>query len=103
MSDKPNIVFILLDQMRGDCLSILGHPVVDTPNIDDLGHHGVVFEAAYSSCPSCIAARASIWTGLTPSSHGRLGYRDRVPWRYGHMAPQLLSDAGGANQRSGLC
>ncbi len=94
MSDKPNILFILLDQMRGDCLSVLGHPVVDTPNIDDLAHHGVVFEAAYSSCPSCIAARASIWTGLTPSSHGRLGYRDRVPWRYENMATHLLGEAG---------
>jgi len=92
--ERPNIVFILLDQMRWDCLSIVGHPVVETPNVDQLGHNGVVFTAAYSSCPSCIAARASIMTGLTPSSHGRLGYRDQVPWRYEHMLPQVLGDAG---------
>ena len=89
-----NIVFILTDQMRWDCLSITGHPVVETPNLDEIGRNGVVFTAAYSSCPSCIAARASIWTGLTPSSHGRLGYQDRVPWRYERMLPQLLGEAG---------
>jgi len=92
--ERPNIVFILTDQMRSDCLSITGHPVVETPNLDDLGRGGVVFRAAYASCPSCIAARASIWTGLSPSSHGRLGYRDQVPWTYEAMVPQLLAEAG---------
>ncbi len=97
--EKPNILFILLDQMRWDCLSILGHPVgktpnVETPNVDAVARSGVVFSAAYSSCPSCIAARASIMTGLTPSSHGRLGYRDCVPWRYANMLPEVLTAAG---------
>ena len=91
---SPNIVLILLDQMRWDCLSILGHPVVETPNVDQMGHNGVVFTAAYSSCPSCIAARASLLTGLAPTSHGRLGYEDKVPWRYENMLPQVLGDAG---------
>jgi arylsulfatase A-like enzyme len=91
---RPNIIFILLDQMRWDCLSVAGHPVVETPNIDQLAHNGVRFTAAYSSCPSCIAARASIMTGLSPSSTGRLGYRDAVPWRYDDMLPQVLADAG---------
>lgn len=94
MKEGPNIVFILTDQMRGDCLSILGHPTLHTPNLDELGHRGVVFTAAYSTCPSCIAARASIMTGLCPSAHGRLGYRDRVPWRYPTMLPRQLRDAG---------
>jgi arylsulfatase A-like enzyme len=93
-ADRPNIVFILLDQMRRDCLSLLGHPVVETPNVDQIGRRGVVFTAAYSSCPSCIAARASMMTGLAPASHGRLGYRDCVPWTYDHMLPAVLGDAG---------
>lgn len=92
--DRPNIVLIITDQMRGDCLSILGHPVVKTPNLDELGYRGAVFTRAYSTCPSCIAARASLMTGLSPSAHGRLGYQDRVPWRYERMLPQALSDAG---------
>ena len=94
MSDRPNILFILMDQMRGDCLSVLGHTGVDTPNMDQIAHQGVLFESAYSSCPSCVAARASIFTGLSPSNHGRLGYADRVAWNYDHMAPQVLGDAG---------
>ena len=94
MPERPNIVFILLDQMRSDCLSAAGHPVVETPNVDELASRGTLFTSAYSTCPSCIAARASIWTGLTPSSHGRLGYRDRVPWRYENMLPELLSRTG---------
>jgi arylsulfatase len=89
-----NIVFILLDQMRWDCMGIAGHPVVETPNMDRLGRRGTVFTSAYSTCPSCIAARASMMTGLTPSTHGRLGYQDGVPWRYDGMLAELLSRAG---------
>jgi len=92
--ERPNIIFILTDQMRGDCLSVTGHPVVRTPNIDSLAQRGMAFTSAYSPCPSCIAARASIWTGLSPSSHGRLGYQDQVVWRYDNMLAQVLSDCG---------
>lgn len=94
MLQRPNILFILTDQMRGDCISLLDHPVVETPYLDALGRSGVVFTKAYSSCPSCIASCASIFTGLSPSSHGRLGYQDQVPWRYSQILPKLLSDAG---------
>ncbi|MFW5799078.1 MAG: sulfatase-like hydrolase/transferase, partial [Planctomycetota bacterium] len=89
-----NIIFILTDQWRGDCLSVTGHPDVDTPNLDELARQGTVFTSAYSSCPSCIAARTSIFTGLAPAGHGRLGYRDRVPWRYDNMLARVLRDAG---------
>lgn len=91
---KPNIVFILTDQMRGDCLGVLGHPVVKTPNLDRIAREGTVFTAAYSSCPSCIAARASIFTGQRPTTHGRLGYRDKVPWRYQNTLAEVLARSG---------
>lgn len=91
---RPNIVLILTDQMRGDCLSVSGHPVVETPALDILARRGIYFTASYSSCPSCIAARASIFTGLRPTTHGRLGYRDQVPWRYETTLPGELSAAG---------
>ena len=94
MVDRTNILFIITDQWRGDCLSVTGHPVVETPNLDMAARRGVVFTSAYSSCPSCIAARASLFTGLSPSSHGRLGYKDKMPWLYDHMLPQVLGDAG---------
>lgn len=91
---KANIVFIITDQWRGDCLSIAGHPVVETPNLDMLAASGTLFSASYSSCPSCIAARASIFTGLRPRTHGRVGYKDRVEWCYEDMLPEVLSRGG---------
>ena len=91
---RPNIVFFLADQMRSDCLGILGHPVVQTPHLDDMARNGVLFSSAYSACPSCIASRASMFTGLSPSSHGRLGYQDQVRWHYEDMLPEVLAAAG---------
>jgi arylsulfatase A-like enzyme len=91
---QPNIVFILTDQWRGDCLGILGTPAVETPRLDTLARKGTLFTASYSACPSCVAARASMFTGLRPTTHGRLGYRDRVPWRYTDTLCDLLGRGG---------
>ncbi len=91
---RPNILFVFTDQWRGDCLSVTGHPTVETPNLDELARYGAVFTSAFSPCPSCIAARASLFTGLSPSSHGRLGYQDKVPWRYSDTLAELLAASG---------
>ncbi len=94
MKDRPNFLVLFPDQWRGDCLGALGHPVVETPFLDQLAAEGVTFTAAYSACPSCIATRASLATGRSPSSVGRLGYRDGVPWRYERTLMHCLRDAG---------
>jgi arylsulfatase A-like enzyme len=94
MPTQPNLVLILADQLRGDCLGVAGHPVVATPNLDMLAHRGTWFSSAYSTVPSCIAARASLFTGLSASSHGRLGYEDRVPWTYRTTLAGELARAG---------
>ncbi len=80
------------DQMRGDCLSGLGHPVVRTPHMDQLAREGVLFRHAYSTCPSCIPARFSLLTGLFPSTSGVVGFQGR-PITYPTL-PQLLAEAG---------
>ena len=80
--NRPNIVFILTDQWRGDCLSAYGHPVVQTPNLDELAHRGTLFSSAYSACPTCIPARANLWTGQSPSRLGWLGYASREDWNF---------------------
>lgn len=82
MADRPNVVLVCVDQWRGDCLSIDRHPVVHTPYLDQLALDGVRFGRAYSCTPSCIPARAALFTGLTQRSHGRVGYQDGVPWNY---------------------
>lgn len=79
---RPNVVLISVDQWRGDCLSVDGHPTVHTPYLDSLALGGVRFRRAYSATPTCIPARASLYTGLSQRTHGRVGYRDGVPWDY---------------------
>jgi len=92
--DRPNILLILTDHWRGDCLSRLGHPVVETPHLDSLSRGGTTFTRGYTPCPSCIAARRSLMTGMTPYSHGMVGYQDGKPWEYAHSLAGTLRDAG---------
>jgi len=82
MPESPNIILLFADQWRGDCLSIAGHPAVETPHLDQLAHRGVRFTNAYVGVASCIAARAALFTGLTQRTHGRVGYADGVEWKY---------------------
>jgi choline-sulfatase len=92
-SRKPNILLIMTDQHRGDCVGADGHPAIITPNLDRIAHEGVLFRRAYSSTPSCTPARAGLLSGLSPWNHGMLGY-GRVGEGYPVEKPQALRDAG---------
>ena len=70
MSDKPNILWIMADQLRFDYLSCYGHPHLDTPNIDALAARGVRFTNAYVQSPVCGPSRMSAYTGRYVRSHG---------------------------------
>ena len=91
---RPNVLLIMTDQQRGDCLGIDGHPVLRTPSMDRIAGEGVRFTCAYSSCPTCIAARRSLLSGRFPSSHGMVGYQDGVVWDPAHTLPGVLSKQG---------
>ena len=91
---QPNIILLMTDQLRGDALGYAGHPDVKTPYLDTLASRGVAFDRAYSACPSCIAARAALHTGMEQSHHGRVGYEDSIPWRYEHTLARELTRAG---------
>ncbi len=82
MNNQPNIVLIVVDQWRGDCLSGAGHPVVETPYLDKMMVNGVHLQNAYSTTPTCIPARATLYTGQKACHHGRVGYMDGVNWNY---------------------
>lgn len=69
---KPNLILIIVDQMRGDALSCLGSPNARTPNLDKLAREGVIFENAYSNTPVCLPSRVTMFTGLYPHQHGTL-------------------------------
>lgn len=101
MPDRPNIIFINVDQMRYDCMSCAVHPVVETPHLDYLAHRGVRFTRAFSAVPSCIAARAAIHTGLSQRTHGRVGYQDAVTWNYPVTLAGELTRAGYQTQAVG--
>src|ERR1700726_5135211 len=58
-----NLVFIISDEHQARALSCAGHPMVRTPNIDRRAARGTRFTAAYTPCPICVPARASLATG----------------------------------------
>ncbi len=70
-SEKPNIVYIVLDQWRGDCLGIAdsAHPVM-TPHFDQIAYEGIWYQRAYADCPICMPQRATMLTGFSASQHG---------------------------------
>ncbi|MCK4966137.1 sulfatase-like hydrolase/transferase, partial [bacterium] len=76
---KPNVVFVVVDQMRGDALSCLGSPNARTPNLDNMAREGVIFENAFSNSPVCLPSRNTIFTGLYPHQHGTL--TNKGPYR----------------------
>jgi len=83
----------MTDQMRGDCLSLEGHPCLLTPNMDEIGAQGGHFESAYTTSASCIPARRSLLTGQFPASNGLVGYQNGVPIK-SITLPQILQDSG---------
>jgi arylsulfatase A-like enzyme len=88
----PDILLIMPDQMRGDCMSARSHPVLRTPNLDRLARDGALFTSACTTCPSCIPARYSLLTGLYPSTSGVVGFKGKPI--SSPTLPQLLTKAG---------
>jgi arylsulfatase A-like enzyme len=81
--EKPNIIVIISDQFRGDCIGAMGlNPMGLTPNLDRMAAEGVLFRNAFCNQPVCAPARASMFTGQYPSKHG--------VW---HNGPGLRADA----------
>ena len=92
--ERPNLVLIMTDQQRGDCLSIEGHPALQTPNLDARAAQGARFTRAYSTCPSCVPTRRSVMTGQHPSTHGMVGMAGNVQWDPHTTMAEALRDAG---------
>ncbi len=78
-ADKPNVLFISIDDLN-DWVGVLGgHPQAKTPNIDRLAASGVLFTRSYTASPSCNPSRAALMTGIAPHVSGV--YRNSQPWR----------------------
>jgi arylsulfatase len=91
-TSRPDILLIMPDQMRGDCLSLVGHPAVRTPCLDELARQGALFQRAYTPVASCIPARFALLSGLYPQTSGVVGYKAK-PF-FTPTLPELLSQAG---------
>ncbi|MGH9840434.1 MAG: sulfatase family protein [Blastocatellia bacterium] len=90
---RPNILFLVADEYRHDCLGVAGHPIVKTPNFDRLAHEGVRFTQAYVASPVCSPSRATMFTGRYPQIHGVKG--NNFPFNDGEVAlPKLLRASG---------
>ncbi len=68
--DRPNVLLITTDHWPAALLGSAGHPVIQTPTLDELARCGTRFTNTYSECPICIPARRTLMTGMNPRSHG---------------------------------
>ena len=74
MPSRPNILFIFADQHRHNVMGCAGHPLVSTPNLDDLASQGVRFSEAWCQSPICQPSRASVITGRYAHELGVIHY-----------------------------
>ena len=79
-SEKPNIVFILADDMNRDTWGVYGSKDCKTPNIDQLSKEGMTFQRTYCSVAMCAPFRQELYSG-------------RTPWRTGTLANHSKSHA----------
>ncbi len=90
---RPNVLFIMADQLSRPMLSCYGNPVVRTPNIQKLSDCGITLDANYVQNPICSPSRCSIFTGRYPSVCGTR--TNGIPLRESERTlPQCLVDAG---------
>ena len=90
---RPNFIFVLVDDVGWNDLAYSGDPVVETPNIDRLAREGLIFDAAYLTTSSCSPSRCSIITGRYPHNTGASELHTPLP-KDQPMFPQLLRSAG---------
>ncbi|MCW5977891.1 MAG: sulfatase [Bryobacteraceae bacterium] len=92
---RPNVIFILVDDLRWDELGCAGHPVVRTPHVDRLAREGALFRNAFHTTPLCSPSRACFLTGQYAHRHGITDNTARNEQSRRLVTfPRLLHDAG---------
>ena len=87
--NRKNVLFITADQWRGDCLGCIGHPVVLTPNLDQLAMQGVLFRKHYTQAVPCGPSRASLYTGLYAMNHRSVNNGTPLNNRFTNIAREV--------------
>jgi len=91
--ERPNVLFILADDLGYHDLSVMGSQYYETPNIDLIAKEGMTFTEGYAACQVCSPSRASIMTGQFPARHGItdwIGAKSGTEWRDKKRKNKLL-------------
>jgi N-acetylglucosamine-6-sulfatase len=92
---RPNILIILVDDLRWDEIACAGHPFVRTPGIDRIAREGARFRNAFCTTPLCSPVRASLLTGLYAHNHGIIDNTNRSRQSHGLITfPRILHENG---------
>lgn len=83
---RPNVLLVTVDQWPGHLLGIAGHPVIQTPTLDEMARSGTRFTNAHSESPICVPARRSLMLGQSPRAHGDRIYDDQLA-----MPPETIA------------
>lgn len=104
-ASRPNVLFVAFDDLNDWVGCLGGHPQASTPNLDRLAARGTVFLNAHCQAPLCNPSRASLLTGLRPSTtgiHGLVpGIRQVARTRGVTTLPQAFRRAGWSTHASG--
>ncbi|RJP24997.1 MAG: heparan N-sulfatase [Candidatus Omnitrophota bacterium] len=91
--EKPNIIWLIADDVGSKEIGCYGHPTIRTPNIDRMAGEGIRFTQAFVTTSSCSPSRASMFTGKYPHSTGAEDLHDPLPAEQA-ILPELLAPAG---------
>jgi arylsulfatase len=92
--ERPNILMLMADQLRVDCVGAYGNKAIKTPHLDRIANEGIRFQNAYTCTPSCTPARSALMTGLGPWRHGMLGMTNMATNPYPMEKAAALAAAG---------
>ncbi len=94
MSVQPNVLLISTDHWPAHLLGCAGHPIIQTPTLDELARSGVRFSNCYAECPVCIPARRTLMTGTTPRTHGDRVFKETLEMPDMPTLAQTFRNAG---------
>ena len=93
LSNRPNVILIIVDTLRADRLSCYGYETRTSPNIDRLAADGYLFQNALAQASWTKSSIATVVTSLYPSSHGAIGKPDQLPDQVVTLA-EVMKEAG---------
>lgn len=97
---RPNVLLIVVDDLRFDDFGAAGHPFARTPHLDRVAREGAQFRDFFAVTPLCSPSRANILTGLATRRHGILDNTERSP--LSHRLPTFARTLQAAGYHTGF-